>query len=139
MAKKSKLTYENRVQLAKEKISAKPQKALNIIGQFLVNQIKSATPRSKKSRKITKADGTQIEISPGRLRKSISYWARKIEKDLQIGSKAFYAQFLELGDSSTRGRKEPFILPTVMKNINTIIELVKATYAELNEKDGGKD
>jgi superfamily II DNA or RNA helicase len=136
---KSKVTYESRVDTAIQKIMAKPYRCLNVIGQFLTKEIKAATPRSKKKRMIKKADGTEIEVSPGRLRKSIGYWARKKEKDLQIGSKAFYAPFIEQGDSSVRGKKEPFIEPTVMKNIDTIKELVSATYKELEKEDGGED
>lgn len=119
MARKSRTSqksYISKVDKAKKKIQEKPEKVYNIIGQFLVSEMK------RKARKRS-----------GRLRKSIQYWARKREKDLQIGSKSFYAAAWELGNS--KHSADPFMLPTVEENIDTIITLTKQVYSELNNDE----
>lgn len=82
------------------KVEDAPQKVLNTIGQNLVKEIRPTV--RKKS---------------GRLRKSLGYWARREEKDLQIGFKIFYAPFVvdRTGDP---------IKPVVEKNIKYIGELI---------------
>ncbi|MBU5289992.1 HK97-gp10 family putative phage morphogenesis protein [Paraclostridium bifermentans] len=108
-------SYISKVDKAKKRISEKPHRVLNIIGQFLASEAR------RKARKKT-----------GRLKKSIQYWARKKEKDLQVGSKSFYAPAWELGNSQMPA--EPFLMPTVMENIDTITELTKSVYREMNNE-----
>lgn len=118
MAKKprsSQKSYISKVDKAKKKISDKPHRVLNIIGQFLASEVRRNA--RKKS---------------GYLKKSIQYWARKREKDLQIGSKSFYAPAWELGNSQMKA--DPFLEPTVKANIDTIVELTKSVYSELDNE-----
>jgi len=128
----AKMTYESRIELAKQKIREKPEKALQAIGKFLVKEIKLATPKGFGTRKITRADGTVVTVKPGRLRSSFSYWYRKKEGDLQVGSKAFYASFFELGTS--KQSKTPFFLPTVEKNVGVIQEMIAEALKELTNE-----
>ncbi|HSQ88096.1 HK97-gp10 family putative phage morphogenesis protein [Romboutsia sp.] len=109
-------SYISKVDKAKKRIQEKPQRVYNIIGQFLASEIR------RKARKRS-----------GRLKKSIQYWARKKEKDLQIGSKSFYAAAWEFGNSKQAA--DPFLLPTVMENIDTITTLTKQVYSELNSDE----
>lgn len=109
-------SYISKVDKAKKKIQEKPQKVYSIIGQFLASEARRKARRKS-----------------GRLRKSIQYWARKREKDLLIGSKSFYAAAWELGNSQMKA--EPFLLPTVEENIDTITTLTKQVYSELNNDE----
>jgi HK97 gp10 family phage protein len=127
----AKMTYESRVEKAKAAISAKPYRVLQEIGKFLVQRVKANVRSSTKVRTYFRY-GKKIKVSPGRLKKSIGYWARKREKDLQIGSKAFYASWVEKGSSNNRA--EPFLTPTVEAEINTIQELVASVYKELEKE-----
>lgn len=109
------ISYVSKVEKAKKRISEKPERVLNIIGQFLSSEAR------RKAHKRT-----------GKLKKSIQYWARKREKDLLIGSKSFYAAAWEFGNSQMSA--DPFLLPTVTENVDTIVELTKAVYSELNNE-----
>lgn len=109
-------SYISKVDKAKKKISEKPERVLPIIGQFLASEVR------RKARK-----------KSGRLKKSIQYWARKKEKDLQVGSKSFYAAAWEFGNSNHPA--DPFLMPTVMENVDTIVSLTKSVYSELNNDE----
>lgn len=109
-------SYISKVDKAKKKIQEKPEKVYNIIGQFLASEAR---------RKAHKRSG--------RLKRSIQYWARKREKDLLVGSKSFYSVAWELGNSKMQAN--PFLLPTVEENIDTITTLTKQVYSELNNDE----
>lgn len=109
----SQKSYISKVEKCKQKINEKPNKFLNKIGSFICSEAKRKQRRRK-----------------GRMRKGTQYWARKREKDLQIGTKCFYEPAFERGN--TKIKAEPSFLPTVEENINTIQELAKASYAELD-------
>jgi len=128
MAKKN---FESYVEEAKKKIKEKPQNALREIGKLLTREIRKATPRSKGTRTYYR-DGKAITVKGGRLRKSIGYWYRKRSGDLQIGTKSWYAHMVEFGTS--RQRKEPFIIPTVMKHKDTIQAMIEDALKELTKK-----
>ena len=128
MARRPRFTYEERIEQTKQKIREKPLMALKEIGKFLVKEIKKDTPRDTKTRTYYE-NGRKIKVKPGRLRKSIGYWFRKREGDLQVGSKAFYAPFLEFGTSEQR--KQPFFLKAVMKHKDTIQQMIMDALREL--------
>ena len=128
MAKKN---FESYVEEAKLKIKQKPEAALREIGKLLAREIRKKTPRSKATRTYF-YNGRDISVKPGRLRKSIGYWYRKRDGDLQIGSKAWYAHWVEFG--SSKQRKEPFIIPTVMQHLDTIQGLIEDALKELTKK-----
>jgi len=106
-------SYISKVEKCKQKINEKPSKFLNKIGSFICSEAK----RKQRKRK-------------GRMRKGTQYWARKREKDLQIGTKCFYEPAFERGNKKIDS--EPSFLPTVEENIDTIQQLVKASYSDLN-------
>lgn len=125
-----KKTYESRIEEAKKKIAEKPLNALREIGKILAKEIRDAAPRSTETRTYY-VDGKKITVKPGRLKRSIGYWFRRKEKDLQVGSKAFYAHWEEFGSSNNR--KRPFILPTVEKNKDVIQSMIMDALKELNK------
>lgn len=127
---RQKVSYESRIALVKQKIHDNPRRALNEIGKFLTKEIKNKALRSKQTRTYTK-NGRKIVVKPGRLRRSIGYWARKKEGDLQVGSKAFYAVWVEKG--SSKNRAEPFLLSTVEANVSVIQEMIADALKELNK------
>lgn len=107
------VSYQSKVNKAIQKINEKPDKFLNKIGSFIASEA-----RRKQRRKT------------GRMRKGTQYWARKREKDLQVGTKCFYEPAWEKGNKNISA--EPTFLPTVEENIGTIQKMVKASYSELN-------
>lgn len=109
----SQKSYISKVEKCKKKINEQPNKFLNKIGSFLCSEAK----RKQRKRK-------------GRMRKGTQYWARKREKDLQIGTKCFYEPAFERGNKKIK--KEETFEPTVKENINTIESMVKASYSELD-------
>jgi len=127
MAKK---TYESRIEETKQKINDKPREALKEIGKFLAKEIRDAAPKSTETRTYY-LNGKPITVKPGRLKRSIGYWYRKRDKDLQVGSKAFYAKWEEFGSSNNP--KRPFLMPTVEKNIKVIQEMITDALKELNK------
>ena len=128
MARKN---FESYVDEAKARLREKPQNALREIGKLIAREMRKAAPRSKETRTYMR-DGKEVTVKPGRLRKSIGYWYRKRDGDLQIGSKAWYAHWVEFG--SSRQRKEPFIIPTVMKHKALIQEIIENALKELTKK-----
>lgn len=132
MANNNNLNYESNVEKAKKIIHENPQKALKEIGKLLVKKIKANTPRCNLTRyQISKKKGKLVKIKSGLLKQSIQYWYRKKERDVQIGSKSFYAQFIEKGTSKNSAK--PFIMPTITENLETIQEMIKDALKELNK------
>jgi HK97 gp10 family phage protein len=125
------ISFESRIEQAKEKIKEKPQMALKEIGKVMVREIKKNAAKGNKTR-IYYKDGRKFTIKPGRLRKSIGYWFRKKEGDLQIGSKAFYAVWEEKGSSKNSSR--PFLEKTIMQNVSVIQEMIMDALKELTSK-----
>lgn len=102
MAKRSKFTFESNLKVIEEKIADKPHRVLNTIGSSLVREARPDVPKRPNG---------------GRLRLSIGYWARKKEKDLQLGYKQFYAPFVLTLEN------EP-LYKAVMKNKDEIVRLI---------------
>ncbi len=112
MAKK-KFTFESNLDKINEKIREKPFRVFNIIGQNLVREIKPTLRQYYRWR-------------TGALDKSLGYWARRKEYDLQIGFKKFYAPFvLEHNDP---------IKPIVEKNLTNIADTITKALQEI-ERD----
>lgn len=74
MARKT-MTYEDNFELTRNAIQAAPNKALTVIGKLVRDEVK-----------------TKLDKRTGRLKKSVGFWARKKEKDLQIG---FYNNYFQ--------------------------------------------
>lgn len=109
-----------------QKIQEKPTNVLNLIGQNVVKETKANIKASKSSRR-------------GLLAHSIGYWARKQERDLQIGFKMSIIENKQgvgpgiVGDMLTRKEPDP-ILPVVKKNIDLIQELIGKALDEIRRE-----
>ena len=125
MARK-KFEFINNKDKVIEKIKEKPTKVMNLIGSNLTREIKQEIKSSKSSRR-------------GMLASSLGYWARKQERDLQIGFKmSIVANAQEVGpgivgDMITRKVSDP-ILPVVKKNVNLIVELIGKALDEIRKE-----
>lgn len=109
MAKKEAFKFESNLDKISAKMEEVPEKVLNVIGQALVREIKPNVPKRT-----------------GRLKKSLGYWARKYEKDLQIGFKLFYAPWVFKHDDP--------IKPVVVKNAQLIADMIKKAIDEIGKK-----
>ncbi len=115
MAKKERepFTFESNLNKVIPRIEESPYRVLNIIGQTLVKEVRGTLRQYYKKR-------------TGRLDKSLGYWARKKEKDLQIGFKIFYAPFvLEHNDP---------LKPVVEKNKYIIQDMIAKAIDEINKE-----
>lgn len=111
-------TMERKTEQIIKKIEEAPYKVLKIIGQNLVKEIRPAIPKRS-----------------GRLKKSVGYWARRKEKDLQIGfynpdKKAFAAFYSALFYQ----KHEDPIKAAVIKNANLIQTLIKKAIDEIGKR-----
>lgn len=113
---KGKVTYESRIEKAKERIKKKPQNALREIGKILVKEIKAITP-----------------VKTGNLRKSVGSWFRKKEGDLQIGFKAWYAHLVIFG--TKENKREDFFTAKVLEKKDDIQGLIQDALKELEKDD----
>ncbi|GEM02499.1 Bacteriophage HK97-gp10, putative tail-component [Halolactibacillus halophilus] len=117
MARKRKeLTMESNLEHITKRIQEKPYKVMNLAGQQLVREIKPNVPKDK-----------------GDLRKSLGYWARKKEKDLQIGwykdpkRGVFYSHIL-------MGWEKDPIKPVVAKNAELIKQMIGEALDEIRKE-----
>ena len=73
----------------------------------------------------------------GGVGKGASYWARKKEKDLQVGlgrkGVGFWAGYFELGSAEKKIPREDILRNVVYDNIPTIIEIESKYLSELNK------
>lgn len=111
--KREPFTFESNLNKVIPRIEESPYRVLNIIGQTLVKEVRGTLRQFYKKR-------------TGRLDKSLGYWARKKEKDLQIGFKLFYAPFvLEHNDP---------LKPVVEKNKYIIQDMIAKAIDEINKE-----
>ena len=111
--KREPFTFESNLNKVIPRIEESPYRVLNIIGQTLVKEVRGTLRQYYKKR-------------TGRLDKSLGYWARKKEKDLQIGFKLFYAPFvLEHNDP---------LKPVVEKNKYIIQDMIAKAIDEINKE-----
>ncbi len=126
MAKRQPFHMEDNTDKIIAKIKEKPEKAMNIIGQNLVKEIKANTLKTMYSSR------TKI------LSRTLGYWARKQEGDLQVGFKmsiernAYGAGPGIVGDMVAK-HKDP-IKPIVAKNRYMFQDLITKALQEI-EKD----
>lgn len=121
MARKARepFTFESNLDKITTKIEEKPQKVMNIIGQNLVKEIKSTTMKS------------QFHLRRKILTKTLGYWARKQEKDLQIGFKMSIPGIV--GRMITGAEQDP-IKPVVVKNAELIKDMIGKAIDEINKE-----
>lgn len=122
MAKKQRqpFTFESNLEKITAKIEEAPERVLNIIGQNIVKEIKSTTMKS------------QFHTRRSILTKTLGYWARKKEKDLQIGFKMSIPGIV--GKMITGQEADP-IKPVVMKNAQTLQDMIKVALDEIGKKE----
>jgi hypothetical protein len=125
MARKP-FTFENNFDKVIAKIQEKPAKVMNILGQTLTKEIRANIRASGSSRR-------------GMLAHSLGYWARKNEKDLQIGFKMSILANKQgvgpgiVGDMITRQIDDP-IKPVVIKNKDMIVKAIAEALDEIRRE-----
>lgn len=118
MARKQKepFTMESNLEKVIAKIEEKPEKVMNILGQMLTREIRATTLKS------------QFHARRGILSKTLAYWARRYEKDLQIGFKLSIPGIV--GRMMTGQEADP-IKPVVVKNADLIKEMIGQAIDEI--------
>lgn len=125
MARKP-VTFENNFDKVIVKIQEKPYSVMNIIGQQIVRETKANLKSSNSSRR-------------GMLLKTIGYWARKQERDLQIGFKMSITENSSgvgpgiVGDFLSRKEEDP-IYGVVVKNKDLIQETIGKALDEIRKE-----
>lgn len=107
---------ESNLEYVIAKIEEKPGKVMNILGQQLTREIKATTLKG------------QFKQRRAILSKSLDYWARRNEKDLQIGFKMSIPGIV--GKMMTGQEADP-IKPVVVKNADLIQELIGKALDEI--------
>lgn len=107
-------TFESNLDYVKERLEANPHRVMNLIGQQLVREIKPQIPRA--------------EVKGGKFQNTVGYWARKDEKDIQIGfydnSNSRHTDKAEVWEETMvgymTGTQRDVIKETVLKNADLI-------------------
>ena len=117
--KRQPFTFESNTEKVIVKIQEKPQRVMNVIGQNLVREIKATTMKSQfhQRRKI--------------LSKTLGYWARKREKDLQIG---FKMSIPGIVGRMMMGQEQDPIKPVVVKNAELIKQMIGQALDEIRKE-----
>lgn len=116
---KAPFTFESNLEKIATKIQEKPYKVMNTVGQNLVKEIKATTMKS------------QFHTRRKILIKTLGYWARKNEKDLQIGFKMSIPGIV--GRMITGVESDP-IKPVVVKNAQTIQNMIAVALDEIRKE-----
>jgi len=116
--KKEAFTWESNVDKVIAKVQEKPQRVMNIIGQTIVKEVKATTLKQMYGRR------TKI------LSMNLAYWARKQEKDLQIGFKMSIPDIIK---EMVVGTLDP-IKPVVIKNKELIANTITQALDEINKE-----
>jgi hypothetical protein len=125
MARKP-FTFENNFDKVIEKIREKPTKVMNILGSTLTKEIRANIKSSKSSRR-------------GMLASTLGFWARKQEKDLQIGFKMSIGATGKpsypgiVGPFMDRSEEDP-IMPVVIKNKDLIVNTIAEALDEIRRE-----
>lgn len=120
MAKKRQpFTFESNLTKVQAHIEEAPHKVMNDIGKNLVKEIRATTLKS------------QFKQRRSILSKSLGFWARKKEKDLQIG---FKMSIPGIVGGMMSGREKDPIKPVVVKNAELIKNLIAQAVDEINRR-----
>lgn len=124
--KKAPFTLESNVEKVIEKIEEKPQRVMNIIGQNITKEVRANFKQSRSSRR-------------GMLSRSLGYWARRNEKDLQIGYKMSIVANEQgagpgiVGDMIRKSEPD-YIKDVVIKNKDIIVDLIGKALDEIRKE-----
>jgi len=121
--------YQSNIKKFKYKLTEQERAALKAIGKFVSKAAKQKAPKSMKKRSYKDKAGVLKSFRPGRLRKGISYWVRRKEKAVQVGTKSFYGVFLEKGTSEMSA--QPWLMPAVEENVLQIQQMIKTALKEI--------
>ena len=125
--KKDPFTFESNLEKVTEKIQDKPYRVMNVIGQQLVREIKANELKTNYNQR------TKI------LTKTLGYWARKQERDLQIGFKMSIERNLSgagpgiVGGIMTGQEPDP-LKPSVLRNKDLIVKLIGEALDEIRKE-----
>ena len=124
--KKAPFTLESNLEKIVAKIEEKPQRVMNIIGQNITKEVRANIKASGSSRR-------------GMLSKSLGYWARRKEKDLQIGYKmSIVANKQGVGPgivgNMIRQTETDYIKDVVVKNKDMIVDLIGKALDEIRKE-----
>ena len=125
--KREPFTFESNLEKVTEKIQEKPYRVMNIIGQQLVREIRANELKSNYNRR------TKI------LSKTLGYWARKRERDLQIGFKISIEKNIAgagpgiVGGIMTGSEPDP-LKPSVLRNKDLITRLIGEALDEIRKE-----
>ncbi|HEY5555866.1 hypothetical protein [Acetobacterium sp.] len=119
-ARRTAFTFESNIPKVIAKIEATPEKVMNVVGQNIVREVKATTMNS------------QFHQRRAILKKTLSYWARKKEKDLQIGFKMSIPGIV--GKMMTGAEDDP-IKPVVIKNAQLIQDMVAVALNEIGKRE----
>ena len=112
-------TFESNTEKVIAKIQEKPGKVMNVIGQNLVREIKATTMKS------------QFHQRRSLLTKTLGYWARKKEKDLQIG---FKMSIPGIVGRMMSGQEADPIKPVIVKNTDLIQQMIGEALDEIRKE-----
>lgn len=127
MAKKDPFKFESNLEKVTEKIHDIPFRVMNIIGQQLVREIRANELKSNYNQR------TKI------LSKTLGYWARKQERDLQIGFKISIEKNIAgagpgiVGGIMTGSEPDP-LKPSVLRNKDLITRLIGEALDEIRKE-----
>ena len=127
MAKRKPFTLESNIPKVIKKIEEKPFRVMNIIGLSLVKEIKATTLKSQYN--------TRSKMLAG----SLGYWARKREKDIQIGfkmsiTKNAYGAGPGIVGGIMSGRERDPLKPVVLKNAKIIQDMIAVALDEIRKE-----
>ena len=126
-SRRKNFTLESNIPKVIKKIEEKPQKVMNIIGSSLAKEIRTTTLKS------------QYKTRYSMIAKSLGYWARKREKDLQIGFKMSivankYGAGPGIVGGIMSGAEADPIKPVVLKNAELIKDMIAVALKEIERE-----
>ena len=125
--KREPFTFESNLVKVTEKIHEKPFRVMNVIGQQLVREIRANELKTNYNHR------TKI------LSKTLGYWARKRERDLQIGFKMSIQKNIAgagpgiVGGIMTGSEPDP-LKPAVLRNKDLITQLIGEALDEIRKE-----
>lgn len=112
-------TFESNLDKIIAKIDETPYRVMNIIGANLVKEIRATTMK------------TQFHARQKILSKTLGFWARKKEKDLQIG---FKMSIPGIVGKMMAGAEEDPLKPVVEKNAKLIKSMIAEAIDEIGRR-----
>lgn len=119
MAKRQPFTLESNLEKVIDKVKEKPFRVLNTVGQSLTKEIRATTMK------------TQFHRRKAILSKTLGYWARRKEMDLQIGFKMSIPGIV--GSMILRKEEDP-MKPVVVQNADNIKKLIGEALNEIQKE-----